>query len=199
MEANHPQRLGQSISPASAWAFAIGTSIGWGSLVVTNNTYLAQAGILGSVIGMVLGAVAMLLISVNYAYMMKGYPEAGGAYAYAKELFGYDRGFLTAWFLALTYLAILWTNATSLPLFARYFLGDLFRFGRLYRLFGYDVYLGEALLTAAALGLTALVCARWKKAVAVFMLALAALFCLGITGVFLGAAPCSAPGAMNSW
>jgi len=65
-------RLRQDISPAAAWAYAIGTSIGWGSLVVTCNTYLAQAGILGSVIGMVLGAAVMLIISRNYAYMMHG-------------------------------------------------------------------------------------------------------------------------------
>lgn len=39
------------LSPAGVWAFAIGTSIGWGSLVVTNNAYLAQAGPLGSTLG----------------------------------------------------------------------------------------------------------------------------------------------------
>ena len=44
------RQLRQDISPAGAWAFAIGTSIGWGSLVVTSNTYLSQAGIMGSVI-----------------------------------------------------------------------------------------------------------------------------------------------------
>ncbi|MBR1607157.1 MAG: hypothetical protein IJ664_05550 [Clostridia bacterium] len=37
---------------------------------MTNNTYLAQAGILGSALGLLLGAAAMLLISRNYAYMM---------------------------------------------------------------------------------------------------------------------------------
>ena len=62
----------------------------------------------------------------------------------SQEQFGYDHGFLTAWFLTMTYLAVFWANATSLPLFARYFLGNIFRFGRLYTLFGYEVYLGEA-------------------------------------------------------
>ena len=56
------RQLRQDISPVGAWAFAIGTSIGWGSLVVTSNTYLSQAGIMGSVIGLLLGAAAMLLI-----------------------------------------------------------------------------------------------------------------------------------------
>lgn len=38
------QRLTPHLSPASAWALAVGTSIGWGSLVVTASGYLSQAG-----------------------------------------------------------------------------------------------------------------------------------------------------------
>lgn len=170
-----------------AWAFAIGTSIGWGSLVVMNNGYLGQAGPLGSVLGMAVGAAIMLIISRNYVYLMNAFPEAGGAYTYAKEMFGYDHGFLTAWFLTLTYLAMLWANATSLPLFARYFLGDAFAFGRLYTLFGYDVYLGEALLSIAGVLLFALLCARCKRIAARCMAGMAVLFTLGILICLAGA------------
>ena len=173
-------QLTKHLSTAGAWAFAIGTSIGWGSLVVTNNAYLGQAGPLGSVLGMIAGAVIMLVISRNYAYLMNAYPDAGGSYAFAKEVFGYDHGFLTAWFLALTYLAMLWANATALPLFARYFLGEIFQFGKLYTVFGYDVYLGEALLSIAGLGVFAFFCSRSKKIVARCMIGMAALFTLVI-------------------
>ena len=55
--------LRKHLSPLGAWAFAIGTSVGWGSLVVTANTYLAQAGPLGSIIGLALGALLMALIA----------------------------------------------------------------------------------------------------------------------------------------
>lgn len=127
-EAN--SKLKSYLSPLGAWAFALGTSIGWGSLVVTSNTYLAKGGIAGSVIGLLLGAMIMLIISFNYAYMIKCYPGSGGVYDYCKEAFGYDHGFLTAWFLVLTYLAMLWANATSLPLFARYFIGRYFSLER---------------------------------------------------------------------
>ena len=84
--------LQQHISPLGAWALAVGTSIGWGSLVVTANTYLAQSGPMGSVVGMVIGALIMLVIAWNYAYMMRSYPEAGGVYTYTREVFGYDQG-----------------------------------------------------------------------------------------------------------
>ena len=93
---NRAQGLTRHLSPMGAWAFAIGTSVGWGSLVVTANTYLAQAGPAGSVLGLALGAVIMGVISLNYAYLMRSYPDAGGAHAYAREVFGYDYGFITA-------------------------------------------------------------------------------------------------------
>lgn len=178
------RRLTRNLSPLGAWAFSIGTSIGWGSLVVTSNTYLAQAGPLGSTFGMIAGGLIMLVIAANYAYLMNVYPDAGGAYHYASEILGHDYGFLTAWFLSLTYLAILWANATSIPLFARYFLGDVFKVGRLYTLFGYDVYFGEALLSIGALLLVALLCARRKGTMSKLMIAMAVVFTAGIVVCF---------------
>lgn len=155
--------LSPHISPAAAWALSLGTTIGWGSLVVTSNTYLIQAGPAGSIIGLIIGAVIMLVMARNYHYMMNAFPDAGGAYSYAKEMFGYDYGFLTSWFLVLTYAAVLWANITSLPLFARYFIGDIFRTGRLYTIFGYEVYAGEIVLIYAALALTVLLLVMSRK------------------------------------
>ena len=173
------------LSSVSVWAFALGTSIGWGSLVITSNTYLSQAGPLGSVIGLLIGMVAMLVISRNYHYLINRYPDAGGAYAYSKAAFGYDHGFLTAWFLVLTYFAIFWANATSLPLFARFFLGDLFQFGFRYTIFGYEVYLGEIILSVAAIWIIALLCMNQRKAAAGIMTCLVCLLSVAILLCFL--------------
>ena len=51
------------LSPLNVWAFALGTSIGWGSLVITSNNYLASAGPAGSVLGLLLGGAIMLFIA----------------------------------------------------------------------------------------------------------------------------------------
>ena len=184
---NAERKLRPHLSPMGAWAFSIGTSVGWGSLVVTASTYLAQAGPLGSVLGLAVGALIMLVISRCYAYLMRCFPEAGGAFSFSSEVFGHDQGFLTAWFLAMTYFAILWANATSLPLFSRIFLGGVFRFGRLYTIFGYDVFLGEALLSVAALLLVGWLCANHARAMDTVMIVLACLFTLGIGVCFFGA------------
>ena len=181
-------RLSPYMSAPAAWAFSLGTSIGWGSLVITSNTYLAHAGPMGSVMGIIIGGLIMIVISRCYHYLMNRYPYAGGVYSYAREILSYDHGFFVAWFLTLTYLAILCANATSLPLFARYFLGDFFRVGHLYRLFGYEVYLGEAVLSAAAVGLTAAMCSRFKELASKLMVVTAIVFTVGIVVCFLGAA-----------
>ena len=149
MEESREAGLRPYLSGRAVWALAVGTSVGWGSLVVTSSTYLTQAGPLGSILGLLIGMALMLIVSRNFHYMANLYPEAGGVYAYTKHVFGYDRAFLISWFLSLTYISMFWANATSLPLFMRYFVGDLFRFGRLFTVFGYEVYLGEALLTLA--------------------------------------------------
>ena len=186
MTGRSERRLSAAASPAQVWAFSVGTSVGWGSLVVTANTYLAQSGPLGSALGLLVGMAVMLVISRNYAYLMNVYPEAGGAYAFSREIFGHDFGFLTAWFLGLVYLAILWANVTSLPLFARFFLGGVFRFGRMYTLFGYDVYFGEALLSIAGLVAASAICLLSCRTTTMVMLVLVCIFILGIFAVFLG-------------
>ena len=187
METNTRTRLGAKLKPFGAWAFALGTAVGWGSLVVTANSYLGQAGPWGSVLGIALGAVIMLIIARNYAYMMQIYPDAGGAYTFSREVFGHDYGFLTGWFLTLTYSAVLWANATSIPLFTRYFLGGILQNGRMYTLFGYDIYLGETAVTIAAIVLTAFLCIRSPRLTAGLMVALVCVFCAGIGTVFAAA------------
>ena len=181
------QRLTPYLGPAGAWALSLGTSIGWGSLVITSSTYLAQAGPMGSMLGMLVGGLIMLIIARNYHYMMNCCPEAGGAYAYARDCFGHDHGFLVAWFLTLTYLAIFWANATAVPLFARHFLGDIFRFGKVYTLFGYDIFLGEMLLTSGAILLFGLLCTGSRRALATLLTAFALCFTAAIAISFFWA------------
>jgi diguanylate cyclase (GGDEF)-like protein len=147
-------------SPLGIWAFSIGTSIGWGSFIVTCNVYLQKAGVLGTAFGLLFGMAVILVITWNLQYMIQARPDAGGIYTFEKKTGGKDLGFLAAWFVLLTYMAILWANITSVPLFARFFLGDVFRFGFHYTIFGYEVWFGEVLLSVAALLIIGDLCSR---------------------------------------
>ena len=172
------------LSPLAVWALSVGSAIGWGSLVVTSQSYLSQAGPMGSILGLLIGFVMMLMVSSHYHFLANRHPGTGGLYNYVKQLFGYDLAFLIAWFMFLIYIAIFWANATSIPLFARYFLRAVFKRGYLFTVFGYEVYLGEALVTLAVMWLVGLLCMKSKKATARIMVIMVLIFTVGITVCF---------------
>ncbi|MBQ3427949.1 MAG: amino acid permease [Clostridia bacterium] len=146
------------LSAFGAWALAFGCSVGWGAFVMPGTTFLPVAGPIGSALGLGIGAVVMIILANNFHYLMNVYPDGGGTYTYTKKCFGYDQGFLSAWFLILTYIAIIWANATALPLIARTVLGSTFQFGFDYYVAGFHVYMGEILLSIGSLIVAAILC-----------------------------------------
>ncbi len=179
--ANDAAKLQPYLSPLAVWALSVGSAIGWGSLVVTSKSYLSQAGPMGSVLGLLIGFAMMLMVSSHYHFLANRYPSTGGLYNYVKHVFGYDRAFLIAWFMFLIYISIFWANATSVPLFARYFLRAVFKQGYLFTVFDYEVYLGEAVVTLVVMWLVGLLCMKTKRATARIMVVMVLLFTAGIT------------------
>ena len=91
----------------AAWGLSFGFAVGWGAFVMPGAEFLPSAGPVGTVIGILVGALAMGVIGWNYHRMAEAAPGPGGAYAYAQDAFGADYGYLTAWSLTLAYMAIL--------------------------------------------------------------------------------------------
>ena len=185
----------KSISILGAFALSIGTAIGWGSFVVTGSSFVSKAGPLGSMIGLIIGMLIMLVVAYNYHYMMNKYPDTnGGIYSFAKYTIGSDHAFLVSWFLIITYSAILWANASSFALFAGYiskfcFDGvNIFEFGFHYVIAGYDVWLGEILLCAFFVFLFGGLCLLNKKITTNIQFGLAAIFIAIIIAGFIIAA-----------
>ena len=83
---NTDKGLNPYISLIGAFALALGTILGWGSLVSTSNTYLLQSGPVGSILGVCLGALVMLIIAKNYTFLMTRFPDCGGAYSFSKKV-----------------------------------------------------------------------------------------------------------------
>ena len=150
--------LNKYLSPLTTWALSFGCIVGWASFVMPGTTFLPLAGPLGTALGMTAGAVLMLLIGANYYFLMNRYPEAGGAFAYTKRIFGYDHGFLNAWFLAITYIALIWSNATAIALLSRRVFNNIFSFGFHYQVFDYEIYLTEVAISIIAVLIFAAVC-----------------------------------------
>ncbi|MBQ8085899.1 MAG: amino acid permease [Lachnospiraceae bacterium] len=173
------------LSPLSVWALSFGCAVGWGAFVMPGTTFLPKAGPLGTVIGMIVGAIIMYIIGINYCYLMNRYPDSGGTLTYTIKAFGYDHGFLSSWFLILVYVAIMWANASALPLMGRNLMGRTFQFGFHYQILGYDVYMGEVILSLAAIIVVGIICMNSKRIAVGLQVLFALLLFAGIVICFV--------------
>ena len=155
--------LGAYLSPLAVIALSFGYAVGWGAFVMPGTVFLPKAGPVGTLIGILIGMVAMMVFALNYHRLVIRQPGPGGAYGFVAKAFGSDHGYLVAWFLLLTYVAILWANSTALVIEARYILGDALQFGFHYSMVGFDVYFGEVLLSVAAIALCGGLCIFGKR------------------------------------
>ena len=187
------------ISVFSAWALAFGCSVGWDAITMPWTTFLPKAGPLGTMVGLVVGGLVMTLIAWNFHYMMNRKPGPGGVYVFATEAFGYDHGYLCAWFLCLTYASIVWADAAALPIVARYMLGDGFlHFGFRYAVAGFEVCLGDILISGIAAVLIVAICVR-RHVSAIVQTVLAVVFLAAFIACFAGAAARHAGGIKSMY
>lgn len=119
--------------------------------MMPGTTFLPTAGTLGTTVAMIIGALIMVVIAFSYSYMVAIHPKAGGEVNYARECFGDRHAYFCGWFLALAYLANVPMNCTALGLMTRKLFFGVFQFGRLYQVAGYDIWLGEVLLSLSVL------------------------------------------------
>ncbi len=176
--------LGRNISPFAAWGLSFGFAVGWGAFVMPGAAFLPDAGPLGTVIGIFVGMLAMTVIAWNYHKMASARQSPAGACAFATMAFGADYGFLTAWSLSLAYMAILWANATALVLLARYMFGDILQFGWHDTLAGFDIYLGEVLLSVAIMVVAGCTCLWGRRLAGRVQALLAAAMLAGVALCF---------------
>jgi signal transduction histidine kinase/CheY-like chemotaxis protein len=191
----------------ATWAVAFGCAVGWDSFVLPWTEFLPMAGPLGTAIAILLAACSMGIIAWNYHAMINRHPGPGGVYAYATETFGADHGFICAWFICFTYMAIVWMDATILAMIAHGAFGTFFDFGFRYSVGDHTVRLGHILLSVTAIAAAAAVCCR-RALSRVVQTVLALLFLAGVAVCFLAAlrrhagglsamAPAFAPGGQS--
>ena len=150
-EKNTVRVLDRYLSPLDVWALAFGCMVGWGVFAMPGTTFLPVAGPWGTVIAMLIGMIIMLIIGGNFSFLMRRSPMTGGVYSYTKEAFGRDQAFLSAWFLCLAYLTIVFLNGTALFFIVRTLFADVTQGGFHYTVAGNEIYLGETLVSVLVL------------------------------------------------
>ena len=181
--------LAQYLSRLDVWALSLGCIIGWGAFVMPGTTFLPVAGPVGTAVAMGISAVIMIVVGLNYSYLMRSNPGIGGVYAYTKRAFGRGHAFLSAWFLALSYLALIPQNATALAVICRTLFSDVVEQGIHYQIAGYDLYLREAAIAVSALVIIGVLAIRCKPFLQRAQTGLAVALLLGVLGIVLIALP----------
>lgn len=148
---NENEKLNKTLSQLDVLSLAIGSIIGWGAFVMPGDLFLPTAGPLGTIIAITIAVVLMSVISLSYGYMVNKFPVAGGEFAFSFIGFNRIHAFVCSWFLGLSYLAIVPLNATALGMIGRFMFPGLLQNGYLYSIAGWEVYLGEVLLSSFVL------------------------------------------------
>ena len=181
MEDNKVYNYARYLSPLDVWAVAFGCTVGWGAFMLPGTTFLPVAGPLGTLIAMVISAVLILIIGGNISFLMRHNAGTGGIYAYTKEALGRNHAFLCSWFLSLSYLAILFLNATSLFNVIRVVFGNRLQEGYLYYNIGGNViFMGEVGASIVALSCVGLLFINAKPLLQRLQTILAVLLLVGI-------------------
>mgnify|MGYP003305603008 CR=1 FL=1 len=153
----------KAMRPIDVWGLALGAIIGWGCFVLPGSAFLPKAGPLGTAIGMLIGALLIIVIALSYGYLIRKFPVSGGEFIYTKETLGKSNAFVCGWGMILAYWSLIPLNATALALISRYLFPGIVQQGYLYEIAGWDVYAGEVILASAAIILMAIINIRGIK------------------------------------
>lgn len=166
-------KLQRVMRPIDVWGLALGAIIGWGCFVLPGTAFLPKAGPGGTAVGMLIGALLIIVIAVSYGYLIRKFPISGGEFIYAKEAFGKRNAFVCGWAMILAYWSLIPLNATALAMISRYLFPGIVQQGLLYEIAGWEVYAGEVILASAAIILMALLNIRGIKQAAWIQTAIA--------------------------
>ena len=173
------------MKPLQVGALSLGCIIGFGCFVLPGD-FLATAGPIGAVLGVLLGGAAMLIIARSYGVMVRAFPVAGAEFAYAYHAGGRYHAYVCGWFLALGYLSIVPLNATALAVLGKFIAPHVFARGYLYTVAGFEVFAGEVLLAGAAIAVVGLFQIRGVRGVGNLQVAMTALLVGGVLVIGLG-------------
>ncbi len=137
------KQLDKNLSPLAVTSLALGAIVGWGCFVLPGIRFLPDAGPIGAVLAFFIGGLFQCIVALSYSVLIKPYPVAGGAFAYAYAGFGSKGAFICGWTLVLSYISLIPANAMALILLTRYLFPGIFDVGYLYSIAGWDIYMGE--------------------------------------------------------
>lgn len=141
------RKLSKSLKPSWVFAIALGSSVGWGAFILPGD-WIGQSGPVGAMLGLLIGAILMMVIASSYGVMIKKFPVSGGGFTYAFISAGKKWAYLCGWFLSLGYISIVALNASAFSLLLKFLAPGFMKQFYLYSIAGWDVYLPEVIISS---------------------------------------------------
>lgn len=180
-------KLKKDLSLLNVWAIAFGCIIGWGSFINPGKKFLPNSGVMGTGIGMLVGAIIMIIIAKSYAYLIPKHPKSGGEFTFTKIYFGKKLAYLCGWFLVAAYLTNVPMNSTALGLIIDGLFGSVLKIGFHYTVAGFDIYMGEMLFSIAIIVLFAFFNIKGVKVAGIIQTILASMLVVSVLILTLAA------------
>ncbi len=113
--------------------------IGWGWVVLTGN-WVFKGGTLGASLAFIIGMVLCIFVGMTYAELTPMLPYAGGELVFSYKAMGYNASWFTGWMITFAYLGVAAWEGPALATAIDYII-PIPRWGYLYTVAGFDVYL----------------------------------------------------------
>ncbi|NLT48645.1 MAG: APC family permease [Clostridiales bacterium] len=147
-------------------ALAFGTMIGWGWIMLAG-VWVSAAGVVGAIAAFLIGAVLCIFVGLTYAELTPALPLAGGELVFSYRGLGYKASWFTGWMITFAYVGVAAWEGPAMVTAIDYLI-SLPRFGYLWTVAGFDVYLSWVLVGSLGGLILAYVNYRGAKPAAVF-------------------------------
>lgn len=180
------QELKRALGMKDVLALAFGTMIGWGWIMLAGK-WVELAGVWGAVLAFAIGAVLCIFVGLTYAELTPALPLAGGELVFSYRGLGYHASWVTGWMITFAYVGVAAWEGPAMVTAIDYLI-PLPRFGFLWNVAGFDVYLSWVLVGSLGGLILAFLNYKGVKASAIFQLTATIAMSIGGVCFLLGGA-----------
>ncbi|NGP45138.1 APC family permease [Bacillaceae bacterium SIJ1] len=143
-------KLSKTLKPHWVVAIAFGSAIGWGAFVLPAD-WMREAGPMGVILGVLIGALLVMVIAVSYGFLVEKFPVSGGEFVFTYLGFGRINAYICGWFVTLSYVTSVALNASAIIVLFKFLYPDLVEIGYMYTIAGWDIYFSQIIVAGLAL------------------------------------------------
>jgi amino acid transporter len=144
MENVERQTLKRAMNFWDVLSLGFGSIIGWGWIMLVGD-WIQLAGVGGAIVAFLIGTVLCIFVGLTYAELTPALPLAGGELAFSYRGLGYVPSWITGWMLTFAYISVAAFEGPALASAIDY-LVPIPRFGYLWTVAGFDVYVSWAVV-----------------------------------------------------